>query len=60
MTTLYKIHPAGKMSAFIVIYADTLPAAWILRSAVNFSHFIPLDKGHMPENMWKLSFTNFV
>ena len=48
------------MSALIAIYADTLPAAWILRSAVNFSHFIPLDKGHVPENMWKLSVTNFV
>ena len=27
-------------------------------SAVNFfSHFIPLDKEHVPKNLWKLSVT---
>ena len=44
-------------SCNFAIYADILPAGWIFRSAVNFSHFIPLDKVHVPENLWKLSVT---
>ena len=56
---------------YLVIYADILPAGWISRSAFYFSYlwlftltfyqkyflFIPLDKGHAPENLWKLSVT---
>ena len=35
----------------------TNKAGFNLRSPVNFSHFIPLEKGHVPENLWKLSVT---
>ena len=34
-----------------------LPAGWILRNIVKFSRFIPLNKGHVSENLWKLSVT---
>ena len=34
-----------------------MTAGWILRSAVIFSHFIPHDKGHVSENVWKLNVT---
>ena len=40
---------------FFVMSSILLPTGWILCSAVNFSHFIPLDKGHVPENLWKLN-----
>ena len=28
-----------------------------MEKIVNFLHFKPLDKGHVPENLWKLSVT---
>ena len=57
---LRKIHPAGRNVSVnnSWLFALTfLPAGWILRSIVNFLVFLPLDKGHVPENLWKLRVT---
>ena len=34
-----------------------LPAGWILLDIAKFSSFLPLDKRHMPDNLWKMSVT---
>ena len=60
MTALRKIHLAGKIVSLNLNFQRKftlaiLQVGSILRIAVKLSHFIQFDKGHVTENLWKLS-----
>ena len=57
MTMLRKIPPVPKIVSVGYFKFTIYVIWWIYYRSVDLSRFIPLDKGNVPENVWKLGVT---